>query len=623
MNRGDSSNSINSASPSNGITERPTHVNLKQQLSMLIRLLRPHPWLVARFTIGSLGRAAMTAASILLIQEFLAGVLGQGRGFGFRISPEWALWVTVSLLLLVSLSAAAFNYDSQVTQQKIVKAIELSTMERMIRHLLSLSVGFLDRRTHGDLLQSIQQDVTQMRMVVLSTARIVLEVFQTAGLIAVAVSFSLTLSLWAFLLVPVAALPIYVLARRTLARSFGVREKGVALFDALLQLLHGVRVIKIYQGERSEGERTVDRARIYFDGLIEMERVQAFARTVMESLAALNVVVVIIVGGLSVMSGDLGWPELLAFLLAMRAAQGPLNNLNSAYMDVQRYAASVFHIEQLLKEKPEIQDRKDARSLVGSPLSIAANRVDFSFNQKPVLQNVSFTVKAGETLGIVGPSGAGKSTLLSLVARFYDPTHGQVMLDGEDLRSFRLQDIYAKLAIVTQDPFLFSTSIRENILCGRPDATQEEVEESARAAEIHDEIMAMPDGYETVVGQGGRALSRGEAQRVNVARAILKNAPILLLDEATSSLDSYSEARVQRAVDRLAVGRLCISVAHRLSTLRNATRILVIEQGHAVGLGTHKELLANCLTYRRLWEAQDSYTSSEVLPQFGNAEGVG
>jgi ABC-type multidrug transport system fused ATPase/permease subunit len=428
------------------------------------------------------------------------------------------------------------------------------------------------------------------------------------------VSFSLTLSLWAFFLVPVAALPIYILARRTLGRSFEVREKGVALFDALLQLLHGIRVIKIYQGESAESGRTVERARVYFDEMIEMERVQAFARIVLESLAALNVVVVIIVGGLSVMSGELGWPELLAFLLAMRAAQGPLNNLNGAYMDVQRYAASVFHIEQLLQEKPEIQDRQDARSLSGLPLSITADRVDFSFNQQPVLQNVSFTVNSGETLGIVGPSGSGKTTLLSLVARFYDPTCGRVMLDGEDLRNLRLQDIYANLAIVTQDPFLFSTSIRENILCGRPDATQEEIEAAARAAEIHAEIMAMPDGYQTLVGQGGRALSRGEAQRVNVARAILKNAPILLLDEATSSLDSYSEARVQRAVDHLAVGRLAISVAHRLSTLRNATRILVLEQGQVMGLGKHRELLANCPTYRRLWEAQDSHRSTEVLP---------
>ena len=576
---------------------------------MLIRLLRPHPGLVARFTVGSLGRAAMTAATILLIREFLEGVLGRGQGFGVSLNPDTALWITVALLLVVSLSAAAFDYDAQVTQQKIVKAIELGTMERMIRHLLALSVGFLDRKTHGELLQSIRQDVTQMRMVVLSTARIVLEVFLATGLLAVAMSFSLALSLWAFILVPLAALPIYILARRTLARSFGVRDKGVALFDALLQLVRGIRVIKMYQGEQAEGERTVGRARSYFDELIEMERVQAFARIVLESLAALNVVVVIIVGGWSVMSGRLGWPELLAFLLAMRAVQGPLNNLNSAYMDVQRYAASVFHIEQLLGEKPEIQDRKDARAVTKVPSLITADQVDFTFNQKAVLENVSFTVQAGETLGIVGPSGAGKTTLLSLIARFYDPTDGRMTVDGEDLRNLRLQDIYSKLAIVTQDPFLFSTSIRENILCGRPDATQEEVEAAARAAEIHDEIMAMPDGYQTLVGQGGRALSRGEAQRVNVARAILKNAPILLLDEATSSLDSYSEARVQRAVDQLAVGRLCISVAHRLSTLRNASRILVLEQGRAVGLGTHKELLENCVTYRRLWEAQGSYTT--------------
>jgi ABC-type multidrug transport system fused ATPase/permease subunit len=459
-----------------------------------------------------------------------------------------------------------------------------------------------------------------MRMVVLATAGLVLEVLQAIGLMAAAASLSLSLSLWAFFLVPVAALPIYLLARRTLARSFGVRQKGVALFDALLQLLHGIRVIKIYQGERAEGERTIDRARNYFDELIHMERVRAFARIVLESLAALNVVVVIIIGGFSVMAGRLGWPELLAFLLAMRAAHGPLNNINNSYLEIQRYGASVVHVEQLLQERTEIQDPPDPRALIKSPLTITADRLAFAFDKKVVLEDVSFTVHAGETLGIVGPSGAGKTTILSLVARFYDPTFGRVLLDGVDLRQFRLRDVYEMLAIVTQDPFLFSTSIRDNILCGRPDASQEEVEAAARAAEIHDEIMTMPDGYQTVVGQGGRQLSRGEAQRINVARAILKNAPVLLLDEATSSLDSYSEARVQRAVDRLASGRLAISVAHRLSTLRNASRILVLEQGEVVGLGTHKDLLINCPTYRRLWEAQGNYATEELFPPNSQAE---
>ena len=580
---------------------------------MLFGLLRPHSGLVARFVATSLGRAALTAASILLIREFLGGVLGEKEVLAERVGVESALWITAGLLLLTNLGGAALNYDSQVSEQKIVKAIELGTMERLIRHLLRLSVGFLDRQTHGDLLQSVRQDVSQMRMVVLATASIMLEALQAVGLVAAAVSLSPKLSLWAFFLVPVAALPIYFLARRTLARSFGVRQKGVALFDALLQLLHGLRVIKIYQGEDAEGGRTIERARNYFDALIDMERVRAFARIVLESLAALNVVVVIIAGGFSVMAGQLGWPELLAFLLAMRAAQGPLNNVNSAYLEIQRYGASVVRIEQLLQETPEIQDQPGALPLKRSPSTVAADRLTFGFRGKPVLENVSFKVQAGETLGIVGPSGAGKTTLLNLLARFYDPAFGAVLLDGEDLRAFRLRDIYGMLAIVTQDPFLFSTSIRDNILCGRPDASVEEVEAAARAAEIHDEIVAMPEGYETVVGQGGRSLSRGEAQRINVARAILKNAPILLLDEATSSLDSYSEARVQRAVDRLASGRLAISVAHRLSTLRNASRILVLEQGQTVGLGTHQELLANCPTYKRLWEAQAVYASTEVV----------
>lgn len=586
---------------------------MKRLFLMLYRLFRPHPGLVARFVATSLGRAGLTAASILLIREFLSGVLGAQRGLVQGISIEASLFIVVGLLLVANLGAAALNYDSQVSQQKMVKAIELGTMERLIRLFLMLSVGFLDRKSHGDLLQSVRQDVTQVRSVVLCTAGVLLESLQAAALICAAISLSPSLSLWAFILVPVGAFPIYVLARRTLARSYGVRQKGVALFDAILQLIHGIRVIKVYQGEKAEGDRTVDCARNYFDELIHMERVRAFARIVLESLAALNVVVVIIIGGFSVLAGKLGWPELLAFLLAMRAAQGPLNNINNDYLEIQRYGASVDNLEQLLQEKPEIQDLPNALPLTQPPLSIQADHVSFGFDGKPILENVSFTVNAGETLGIVGPSGAGKTTLLNLIARFYDPTAGGVKLDGEDLRNFRLRDLYGMLAIVTQDPFLFSTSIRDNILCGRPNASQEEVEEAARAAEIHDEIMAMPEGYETKVGQGGRALSRGEAQRVNVARAILKNAPILLLDEATSSLDSYSEARVQRAVDRLASGRLAISIAHRLSTLRNASRILVLEQGQVMGLGTHQQLLATCPTYVRLWEAQGGYASNDTF----------
>ncbi|UCD25655.1 MAG: ABC transporter ATP-binding protein, partial [Gemmatimonadota bacterium] len=196
------------------------------------------------------------------------------------------------------------------------------------------------------------------------------------------------------------------------------------------------------------------------------------------------------------------------------------------------------------------------------------------------------------------------------VARFYDPTEGAVRFDGRDLREFRLTDVYEKLAIVTQEPFLFRTSVRDNIRCGRPHATDDEVERAARAAEIHDEILALPDGYETVLGIGGRTISTGQAQRINVARAMLKNAPLLLLDEATSSLDSISEAKVQRALDRLVEGRTTFVVAHRLSALLGTSRILVLEQGRCVGFGPHDELLQSCSLYRKMWETQTGIDNS-------------
>lgn len=580
---------------------------MKGAIALPVELLRREPGLLARFAAASLGRAAMTAASILLIREFLVTALGQSGAFAGaaqRYGIRLSLWSFVGLLFIALIGSSLLTYAARISEQRLVTVVELGTMDRLIRHILGLSVGYFDRRTHGDIVQTIRQDVTHVRMIVVAVANILLETLQTAGLVIAAILLSPRLAFWAFLLIPVAVWPIAVLARRTVARSFGVRKKSVAVFDMLLQLLHGIRIIKIYEAEKTEAERTIDRARGYFDELIDMERVRALARVALESLAGVSMIIVIIAGGFQVMRGTVGWPEFLAFLMAARAVQGPLQNVNAAFMDIQRHGASLASIDELLHERAEVHDLPDARPLEAPPQTISVRDLGFSFSGAPILEHVSFDVRAGEILGIVGPSGSGKTTLLNLLARFYDPTTGAVLFDGEDLRHFRLTDLHDKLAVVTQDPFLFTTSIADNIRRGKPGATDREVEQAARAAEIHDDIMTMPQGYETLVGHGGRTLSRGEAQRVNIARAILKNAPILLLDEATSSLDSYAEARVQRALDRLVAGRLAISVAHRLSTLRNASRILVLENGSVVGLGTHAELLERSPTYQRLWEAQ-------------------
>ena len=579
-------------------------------LSLPLATVRREPALAARFVLSSLGRAALVGASVLLVREFLGGVLDRSAGVARPLvdvlGASGALWAIAGTLVATQLGAAALAYVAQVSQQRLVAAIELSAMERLINHLLGLSAGFFDRRTHGDLIQTVRQDVSQLRAVAVAAATMVLDVLHALALITAAALLSPALAAIAFVLVPVAAFPVYLVARRTLASSFGVRRKGVALFDVLLQLVRAIRIIKVYHGERAEADRTIHRARQYFDELIGVERTRALARVTLESLAGLSLVAVIIAGGMQVLGGSLGWPELLAFLIAARAAQGPLNNVSTSYLEIQRYGASVAHIEALLAERPDVRERSDAVAILTPPMRLSADGLGFGVDGTTILDGISLDVRAGETLGVAGPSGAGKTTLLNLLARFYDPTSGAVRLDGRDLRELRLDDVYRQIAIVAQDPFLFATSLRENIRCGRPAASDAEVEDAARAAEIHDDIVAMPAGYDTVVGQGGRSLSRGEAQRVSIARAVLKNAPILLLDEATSSLDSFAEARVQRAIDRLAVGRLTIAVAHRLSTLRNATRILVLNGGRVAGLGTHADLLVSCGVYRQLWDAQAS-----------------
>jgi ABC-type multidrug transport system fused ATPase/permease subunit len=232
--------------------------------------------------------------------------------------------------------------------------------------------------------------------------------------------------------------------------------------------------------------------------------------------------------------------------------------------------------------------------------------VGFSYDGQPCLDGISAVIRRGETIGIVGPSGAGKSTLLALLLRFYDPTQGAILFDGVDLRQLRHADLMRACALVQQEPFLFDDTIANNIRVGRPDATMAEIEAAARDATLHDEIMEMPLGYETFVGRGssGRGLSGGQKQRIAIAAALLKNAPLLFLDEATSSLDSVSEEKVQCAIERLMRGRTTFVIAHRLSTLRNADRILVLDQGRMAGLGAHHELIDECETYRTLWASQ-------------------
>lgn len=565
---------------------------------------------IAWYVCTSLVKSAAAVGIVLLIQQFLAGVLGSEAGLANTLSTtygqEAALWAVALLLFAVYLILSTATYFNQVTHQRIVRSLEVGVMARLIRHLMTLSVRFFETHSEGDLMQAIRQDIAHLRAALAAAANLGMEALLAIGYAAAAFWISMEMAFWVLIVLPLAVVPLFLLARRIEKQSFGIRARSSALMDMILQVLRGIRVIKIFRGEEREARAATARAGDYFDAMIRMVRTQSLAQVLLESLSGLSIVVIVVLGGFKVMDGSLGWPSLMAFLVAVRSMHGPLNNLNSSYLQIQQNAASLHRLAALMHERPSIADRPDALPFDGRIESFEFRDVSYDYAGSAALRGLSFAVARGQTIGVVGPSGSGKSTLLSLAARLLDPSSGTVLINGTDIRNFRLSDIYDSVSLVPQLPFLFDETVRENIRSGRDGASDAEVEDAARAAGLHEEIAKLPDGYDTALGQGGSGLSVGQGQRLNVARAIIKRASMLLLDEATSSLDSLAEARVQKGIDSCTDSDLSIVVAHRLSTLKHADLILVLDDGRCQGIGAHEALLGSCPLYRDMWTTQQS-----------------
>ncbi len=535
--------------------------------------------------------------------------LGSDEALGEREQKLAALWTVTGLVALLGVVAGAALYFFTWLSRWISQRLIVDLRQRLAQHLMGLSMRYHGQRGLGDLLSRISNDVAITLNALMVIAR---DLTQEPMLIVASLIVAFQAAPMPTLLVlgfmPIVAAPMTLLGRKVRRRSTRSLASLGASIDALTEMFRGVRTVKAFRAEDRELERYRGMNEDYMANSMKMVRARAMisAATTGFSYVALGTVLAI-VGYLNLKHGFFSnGGRMMEFFLAVGLVYSNIRRVARAVGVVQESAGAADRLNVLLREDVDVVQAPHPRPVsgLGSGVLFDDVRLRYPGADQEALRGVTLEVRPGETLALVGPSGAGKTTLIDLVARFIDPTGGRVTVDGTDLRELDLDQWTELFAMVGQQPFLFHTTIYQNILYGRPDATRAEVEDAARAANLHDFILGLPLGYETVVGDDGSHLSGGQRQRITIARAILKGAPVLLLDEATSALDSESEVAVQEALTSLMQGRTVIVIAHRLSTVREADRIACLEDGRLVEVGSHDELLANGGTYARLYAMQ-------------------
>ena len=484
--------------------------------------------------------------------------------------------------------------------------VEADIRRDLFRHMQSMSYDFYDRNRTGQLMSRLTTDLFDIT----ELAHHGPEDLLTSVLTIIGALVVMATIRWELALVVAATIPIFYFVLMTLRRSMGkasraMKQKTGHINQEIESSLSGFRTAKAFANEPVEAGRFDAANEIYKTSKREFHKAMGKFHSSMEFfLCSLNVVV-IGVGGWFVMNDKMDYRDLITFTLYIASFVSPMRKMANFSEMFANGFAGLNRFVDLMRTQPTLQDKPDAPDLTDVKGDIQVEKVSFAYDGTlDVLREVSLHVQAGETVAIVGPSGGGKTTLCQLIPRFYEVSGGAIRIDGMDLRDVTQKSIHENIGIVQQDVFLFADTIFENIRYGRPDATQEEVIEAAKKAEIYDDILAMPQGFDTYVGERGTLLSGGQKQRVAIARIFLKNPPILILDEATSALDSVTEAKIQRAFDALAVGRTTLIIAHRLSTIRAAHRIISIADGIITECGTHEQLIQTDGIYAQLYRTQ-------------------
>ena len=551
----------------------------------LVRYLGP---VRSDLTLGALGviiRSVSTVALPVLVGTATDALIGDGD----------LARLNTTILIMVAVIALGWGgrYLEELFLEYAGQKILYRVRTEMFDHLQRLSLRFFDQNKVGRIMSRVQNDVQQIQEL-LATGMLNV-VFSAVTLVAIAcimLIMNTRLALLTLTVVPALAIVAFIWQKHARQAFIKVR-RAIATVNAQLQEgIAGVRVTQSLTREEVNSEQFEYVNREHYSANVRAARLQAVMWPMIEILTALGTALVIYFGGRQVLAGEMTAGVLIAFMLYVRRFFEPVLELAMEYVEIQRAMASGARILELLDVKPEIRDDTQAVEL---PPAKEIKFKGVSFGYAPsveVLHDIDLTVNPGETVAIVGRTGAGKSSLANLITRFYEVDQGEVTIDGYNVNSVTQQSLRGQIGVVTQDPFLFSGTIEDNIRYGRPEASREEVIEAAKTARAHDFISRLQRGYDTQVGERGENLSAGQRQLVCLARAILANPSILVLDEATSNVDTNAERLMQKSLHRLMKGRTCLIIAHRLSTVTNADRIVVLEQGRIVEMGTHKELLA-------------------------------